>query len=220
MIQSVSGGVLQGDRLSVAISVAAGARARVGTQSAQRIYEMQANYATQHITISVEAGGLLDYVPHPAVAHAGARFHQEIEVRVAESGVAIVADAWCAGRVERGEWFAYEMLSGRLSARSGGRLLALDSWRSEPATLDPRGPGVLAAAPAWGTVWVVAPGVDTATIEEALWDTIEATGLRGGASTLPGGGGAVARVLADGYEPLMEDLIHLSSTVLRLRKSS
>lgn len=202
MIQSVSGGVLQGDRLSIEVSVAEGARVRVVTQSAQRIYEMQANYATQHITVSVDAGGVLEYLPHPAVAHAGARFHQEIEVEVARGGLAIITDGWCAGRVERGERFAYGMLSGRLTVRSAGRVLALDSWRNEPLAIDPCAPGVLGGADAWGSVWVIAPGRDAGAIAGALWEMLDAGRVHGGASPLPSGDGAAARITAGGYEAL------------------
>src|ERR1700730_19356800 len=46
-IITTSGCVLQGDRLDISITVGAGAMAHVPTQSATKIYQMDANFAAQ-----------------------------------------------------------------------------------------------------------------------------------------------------------------------------
>lgn len=88
LIQSVSGGILQGDRLGIEITVAGGAQAHVTTQSATQLYRMERNYATQRVR--VEPGAYLEFLPDYLIPYRGARFYQEIAVEVADGATLLL----------------------------------------------------------------------------------------------------------------------------------
>jgi urease accessory protein len=79
---SNAGGILQGDRCRIEIDLAPGAQAHLTTQSATRVHEMDANYATLAQTIRLGAGAYLEYIPHPVIPHRGARFAQETRIDI------------------------------------------------------------------------------------------------------------------------------------------
>ena len=64
-IISNAGGILQGDRNTISIEVGAHAQAHITTQSATKIHEMDANYASQIQEIVLHDGAYLEYLPIP-----------------------------------------------------------------------------------------------------------------------------------------------------------
>src|ERR1700688_2489183 len=68
ILQSASGAILGADRLLQKISVGAGASGHVTSQAAVAVHRMdEAITAEDHIALSVEAGGFLEYLPAPRV---------------------------------------------------------------------------------------------------------------------------------------------------------
>jgi len=62
-IISPSGGILQGDRYRIDISLSNHAYAHVTTQGATRIYKMEQDFGTQMINIDVDDGCYFEYIP-------------------------------------------------------------------------------------------------------------------------------------------------------------
>lgn len=196
-IQSVGGGILQGDRLHVEISVGPGARAHVTTQSAVKVYRMEADYATQHVHVSVDEGGYLEFISDPLIPYQGARFFNSVELSVAENATMIYADAVTPGRVASGESFEYELIHSRLVAcRPDGRPRAADTTVLEPAHYSPQRPGLLDRYAYLGSLLVLNEEVSSPVIASLLSDGLsQVADAWGGASALPGADGAFLRVL-------------------------
>ena len=196
ILASPSGGILQGDQLTIDIRVGSGARLRVGTQSATRLYRAPAGEARQVVRLEVEAGGYLEYLPDPFIPYAGSRFTSRTTAIVTSDAALIIGEAVAPGRAARGEILAFERFESTVEiTRPDGTLLATDAVildRREPM----RAVGALGRYVAVGTLLVIVSGFSPSILRDAGNDRGRpAVGV--GASTLPNDAGAWLRVLSD-----------------------
>jgi urease accessory protein len=193
-IVSPSGGVLQGDRLEVAVRVGAGARLRLDTPSAMRLYRMPDASAQQLISLVVEGDGYLEYLPEPTIPFAGSQFASRSRCQVAEGATLVLAEVVSAGRAARGEVHQFKQyLSVIEIARSDGVVVARDATELHPAdrlTL----PGRLGSFAAIGSLYVIHPSVEPRLLRDAVSET-SINGIQAGASRLPAQLGAWLKVL-------------------------
>lgn len=110
-ITNPAGGVLGGDRLEVGVDLAPGARATVLTQAANKAYG--GPEALQRTLVRVEVGAVLEYLPHHLIPYAGSDYRQETTFHLAPDAALLAWDGYAAGRVARGERFAFRRLRGR-----------------------------------------------------------------------------------------------------------
>jgi urease accessory protein len=196
MICSPAGGVLQGDRLRTDIRVEAGARLRLETQSATRIYGMPDAVATADIVLRVEAGAYLEYVPDPLIPYAAACYRQQSSWEVEDSATLVVGEVVAAGREARGERAAYRRIETDIEAqRPGGRVLFRDACRLVPTPHPdppPQGGRELSAI---GSLFVVSSSFRASAFDGLREDPALST-CRAGWSDLPSGAGAWFKVLA------------------------
>lgn len=197
ILASPAGGILQGDRITIDITVGPGARLRVGTQSATRLYRSPDRHARQVVRLEVEAGGYLEYVPDPYIPYAGSRFISGTTAIVAADASVIIGEVIAPGRAARGEVLAFERFESTVEiARPDGTLLATDA-----VILDRREPirvvGALGRYVAVGTLLVVHAGFPPSILRDAQ-DDRGGPVVSIGVSTLPNDAGAWLRVLADG----------------------
>lgn len=108
-IVSPSGGIIQGDRYRIDITLNNNTFAHVTTQGATRIYKMEKNYATQMVNIKVGEGSYLEYIPDQIIPFRNSRFYQEIELSVHEKATMVYSEMIVPGRVASGEKFDYDI---------------------------------------------------------------------------------------------------------------
>jgi len=127
-IISIGGGILQGDRYRIDISVAEGACAHVTSQSANRIHQMDANYASQHQTVTLESGAYLEYLPDFTIAYRDSRFINHSDIVIAEDATLLYGEMMLAGRKHHhaDERFGLDLLSVAVAVRrpDGRKLFA------------------------------------------------------------------------------------------------
>jgi urease accessory protein len=194
-LASPGGGVLQGDRLEVDISIEEGAQLNVGTTSATRVYAMPKGQAVSNTRIVVAGGAYAEFIPDPFIPYAGSRYTGRARHVVAEGGALLVAEVVGPGRQARGESLAYELFQSECEARRpDGRLLFRDTTRLCP-TEEMTSPGLLGRWRALGVLYAIAEGLDASVFEEAL-ASCESVQVTAGCSDLPNGAGAWFRVLA------------------------
>jgi urease accessory protein len=197
-LQQSGDGMVQGDRYRIDIHCAAGAAAHVTTQAATNVYGARENFATQLVNLRADAGAVLEYLPDPLVPFRGARLFQRTCVTAHPSSTVILGEVLLPGRVARGEAHAYDVVCAETELRTpDGRLRLADALRLNPARgEDPRSLGVLGAHDVVGTLFVVAAAVEPPVIVSLLREALDSDpGVLGGASELPDGCGAVARIL-------------------------
>ena len=102
-IISPSGGILQGDRYRIDITLDNNTFAHVTTQGATRIYKMEKNYASQIVNIKVGEGSYFEYIPDQIIPFRNSRFYQEVELNVHDNATMIYSEVIVPGRVASGE---------------------------------------------------------------------------------------------------------------------
>jgi urease accessory protein len=198
IVQSCSGGLYEGDRLAWTIGARPGAQAHVATQGATVAHAMPHGGEARHaVRIDAAAGSLVEYLPDPLILLAASRVRNRLEIVAEPGATVIVGDAFLAhDPAGRGRPFD-RLASETLLRRPGAGPFALDRFDVTGAFVE-QAWQLLVPHPckAMGSLWVCAPAPAeelTATLHRAL---NQVPGLHAGASELPDGSGAVARLLA------------------------
>ena len=136
VLVTTSGGVTDGDSLSMAIEVGPGAEAVGTTQAAEKIY--RAARASEHcamdIAVAVGAGGTLEWLPQETIVFEGARLKRRTVADVAPDGSLLACEMVVLGRAASGERFTSGLLLDAWSVRRGGKLAWTDALRVEGET--------------------------------------------------------------------------------------
>lgn len=190
-LMATGAGLVQGDRTTVDVTVRDSARALVTTQAATKVHRMDHGHATAATKLAVGAGARLEYLPDPAILHAGSRLHQSLTATVAEGATLIAADAIVSGRLAHGERHGYDAVVATMDIRAADGLPLV----RDRLILAPGGSAVVTGgADVIGSLIVVTPhaGAALAALREVC-----VPGVRWAASALPHGAGAWARYLTD-----------------------
>ncbi len=202
-----TGGLLQNDRHCIAVSVGAGARAHVTTQSATKVYTMPEGVAEQRVRLDVAAGGYLEYLPDPLIPYRDASLEQEVEIACEPGGALLFSDVITPGRVAMGESFRFRRISNRLTVRGqSGRPVYLEAFNLEPRAGDMTGIGVLGfggqqdadevSARTLGSMLIVCDGGRASSILDRVRRSLEPCAeVRVGASMLPDGSGVGVKMI-------------------------
>ena len=200
-IISVGGGILQGDRYKIDISVGPGACAYVTSQGANRIHRMDANYASQHQTVNVEAGGYLEYLPDFTIPYRGSRFINETELVVAPDATVLYGEMMMTGRKHHhaDERFGLDLLSVMASVRRpDGRQLFTEKVLIEKGDPTIDFTAVMRGFDAFANIMCLAPAPVCARIRERFTPHLPVEGeirAMSGVSRLPNEAGLMLRVV-------------------------
>ncbi len=135
-LHNISGGVLGGDSLSLAVKVSHDAYAQLTSTSATRLYRSQANRdsAIQTNTLSIEENGLLEYLPDPLIPFAESRYKQHTYIELSQNAGLFWWETVAPGRLAKGECFEYDVLEMSLKIAAQGKLIAIEHFKLEPAS--------------------------------------------------------------------------------------
>lgn len=199
-IISVGGGILQGDRYKIDISVGEGACAQVTSQSANRIHQMDANYASQHQTVRLEAEAYLEYLPDFTITYRGSRFINQTDVVVAADATLLYGEMVLAGRKHHhvDERFGFDLLSMAVSVRRpDGRKLFTEKFLVEKGDPTVDFAAVMRGFDAFANVMCVTPPEVATRIKERFATNFELESPRAisGVSRLPNAAGLMLRVV-------------------------
>jgi urease accessory protein len=133
-LHNLSGGILGGDQLAMAANIGPQASVQLTSTSATRLYRCrpQMPAASQTTTIQIQEGGLLEYLPDPLIPFAGARYHQDSTIELADDAGLFWWETIAPGRVARGELFAYDLLHLSTKITAHGKPLAIERFSLEP----------------------------------------------------------------------------------------
>lgn len=129
-----TGGIVQGDRLDTAVTVESGARCVLSTQSATKIYRMDDDQAEEATRLALRGDAVLEYLPDQIIPFAGSRFVRHTRVELDRESTLILTEVLAAGRVARGERFAFTQLGVELELWVGAELTLVDRSRSRLAS--------------------------------------------------------------------------------------
>lgn len=162
IIQSVSGGIFEGEKLRHQIRLREGARACVTTQGATVVHSMRGNwYADVQVAIGLDGMSYFEYRPHPLVLFPDSRLRQRVNVRLSQGAAVVLSDGFVSHDPTGGERsFAWLDSAVEVHCESG-RLIAADRISVDGSTAIDGPPGISGGVYAHGWVLAVAPSAMT-----------------------------------------------------------
>ena len=190
--QSSAGGLFDGDRLAIDVTVEAGAEVHLTTQASTIVHR---GTAAQDVRLEVGAGALFEYMPDPAILFPDATLNARLDIVLDDSARLILGDAFIAHDPD-GTGRRFGVLDNRTRITDAAATLrVLDRFRVTGDAWAEGAIGGLGNHAAQGTVMVLARSRPP--ITDALRAAVrDRPGLYAGASDLPGGAGAWVRLLA------------------------
>jgi len=184
-IISPSGGILQGDRYRIDISLSNHAYAHVTTQGATRIYKMEQDFGTQMINIDVDDGN--------------SRFYQIVNLKVHESATMIYSEMLVPGRVASGESFEYDICYIKTMAKNNvEKMRFIDIMKLEPNKENLESFGIMNTFEVIANVYILCKEKYVSDLKEKINTTmINKNKIYGGTSSFPHNNGLVVRILGN-----------------------
>ena len=196
---TTSGCVLQGDRLALDVSLGPGARAHVTTQSSTKIHSMDANYAMQTQSLTLDEGAYLEFLPDPLIPHRQARFASDTRITIDSSASLLCSEIVAPGRRHHhpDECFGVTLLSLATTAvRSDGKPLFSEKLLIEPLRNPMRQTGVMDGFEVFGNVILCTPPDNAERILARIDAGVDfEQGVAFGACRLPNDAGLIYKVL-------------------------
>lgn len=200
-IISPSGGILQGDRYRMDITLKKDGMAHLTTQGATRVYRMEKNFATQIVNITVDQGCYLEYIPDQIIPYRNSRFYQIANLNVHDDATLVYSEVVTPGRVAGGERFDYDICYMKTVAKNQkDRIRCYDVAILEPKKRSMSAFGILEKHDVFGTAYVLTGKDKVSELYEKISQEIETMAegsISGGASILPDNSGVIVRLLGN-----------------------
>ncbi|VFJ13805.1 urease accessory protein UreD [Candidatus Nitrosocosmicus franklandus] len=215
-IISPSGGILQGDRFRMDISLSNSAKSHVTTQSATRIYKMNKNFGTQIINLNVDKDCYLEYIPDQIIPFRDSRFYQVSNIKVHDEATCIYSEILTPGRVASNESFEYDICYMKVkSVNQYDKLRLIDIAKIEPKRENVKSFGILNNYDVLGSVYILTPKDKLNNIQSEILESLSKTkSVIGGCTKLPNENGVLVRMLGSFVEDI-RNLIYSIVGILR-----
>jgi urease accessory protein len=126
---NTAGGVAGGDRFDISIAVQEHSRLTVTTAAAEKVYRSPGLNAQLNITLRVDDGAHLAWLPQETILFDQARVARRIDVDLAETASLLLCEIVVFGRTAMGERMMQGHFSDRWRLRRGGRLVFAENVR-------------------------------------------------------------------------------------------
>jgi len=190
VLVTTSGGLVAGDRLSIAVDLAADATAHVTASAAEKIYRSTGATTRIEQSLSVASGAWLEYLPPETILFDGARLRRHTVVALAPNAGFLGGSIVVFGRRARGESFTHGLLNERLEVWRNNALAWGDALHIEgDVAAIMADPACFDAAAACATMVLAPPGEDPRRYIDGAREAQSrsaAEGLRAGATVVNG----------------------------------
>ncbi len=197
MLQSISGGVYEGECLALDFSVEAGACVHLTTQGATVVHSMrEGRVATQQVSIRAAQGSFVEYLPDPLALFPQAYFRSAVHITVGEGATVIGGEAFGLHDPDALARPFGSIFSETVFQRPDGRRCCVDRFEMTGREFVASLPPALRCYQTQGTFWVVSGHApeELGTILRTALDPLP--DIYAGASILPDNAGVWMRVLA------------------------
>jgi urease accessory protein len=120
------GGLVDGDAMSLNVTIGARACAFLSTQASTKVYRSP-HGTNVEMSADVRDDGLLIIVPDPVVCFAASRYRQVQQVDLTSRAGLVLVDWVTSGRRASGERWVFDEYSSRTTVRHSGRLVVHDA---------------------------------------------------------------------------------------------
>ncbi|MBV9668507.1 MAG: urease accessory protein UreD [Nitrososphaeraceae archaeon] len=196
-IISPSGGILQGDRYRMDITLKNKAYAHLTTQGATRIYRMEKNYATQMVNVDVDDGCYFEFVPDQIIPYRDSRFYQKVDLKIHENATMVYSEIIVPGRVASRESFEYDICYMKsLGRNQNNKLRFIDIAILEPKKNNLKLLGILGDFDVVGNMYILTKTKYVSDLNSEINSKLQQFAhISGGATILPGDSGLLIRML-------------------------
>ncbi len=162
-----AGGIVGGDRLSIAVQVEPNAQALLTNAAATKVYRSNGPEAQQLIHLQVASGACLEWLPQETIVFDGALYRQHLKVELAADATWIGWEITRLGRTARKERFASGEWRSQTEVWHNNHLIWVDpQWIQGGSTMIDSLHG-LAGCPVIGSLAFVGQSVSKALVEKA-----------------------------------------------------
>ncbi|MEY4696580.1 MAG: hypothetical protein RIT14_1008 [Pseudomonadota bacterium] len=158
---NTSGGLTGGDRLSYGVTLGAGCRAIATTQTAERAYRASADTARVRVSLTVGAGGWIDWLPQETILFDHSDLTRQTRIDLGPEAGCLALEAVVLGRAAMGETLRSLAFRDRREIWRGAHPLHVEPLALSGAALA-AGDAVLGGARAFASVVMIAPGAGDA----------------------------------------------------------
>lgn len=214
-IISPSGGILQGDRYRMDITLRNNALAHITTQGATRVYRMEKNFATQIVNIDVGEDCYFEYIPDQIIPYVDSRFYQIANIKVHDNATMLYSEIMTPGRVARGELFNYDICYMKAIGRNQkDDLRFVDVAILEPKKRSMKAFGVMENYDTVGSMYVLTPRKYVHELNAEINSALSGFSpkLYAGATILPNDSGVIVRMLGDTFSTLRSAVFEVVRT--------
>ena len=207
-IMSPSGGILQGDRYRMDISLANNAVSHITTQGATRIYKMNSNYATQLININVGKNCYLEFIPDQIIPFRNSRYYQKVSLNVDPSATLIYSEIIVPGRVAMGELFSYDLCYLKTIAQNTEKKIKfIDNCMLKPKNQNMNTLGMFGNHTVLASVYILTKNEHIQILNKKINSIIKNNDeVSGGSTILPNNSGLLVRLMCNSSEIIKTEI--------------
>lgn len=197
-LQSLSGGIYEHERLTLALASEPGTQAHVTTPASTIVHSMETGSAELTVSIDAQDDTLIEYLPDPLILFPRARLSSVVTVRRHEDATVIFADSFLTHDPE-GKGRPFDYLDSRLDVEDlDGRLLVRDRFVLTGKMFRARRSTGRGGYAALATLVVLLPGGRLGPLLDAFRAALDPLPeTYAGASALPNDCGLRARILTE-----------------------
>ena len=207
-IMSPSGGILQGDRYRMDISLANNAVSHITTQGATRIYKMNSNYATQLININIGKDCYLEFIPDQIIPFRNSRYYQKVSLNVDPSATLIYSEIIVPGRVAMGELFSYDLCYLKtIGQNTEKNIKFVDNCMLKPKNQNMNTLGMFGNHTVLASVYILTKNENALILNKKINSIIKNNDeVSGGSTILPNNSGLVVRLMCNSSEIIKTEI--------------
>lgn len=205
-IISPSGGILQGDRYKIDVTLKNNAISHITTQGATRIYSMNSNFASQITNITVDDNCYLEYIPDQIIPYQNSRYYQKVNLNIHDEATMIYSEVLTPGRMAMNEYFDYDVCYLRTYCKNQEeKFRCLENMKIEPKNQNLNSDGILGKNKIVGTVYILTKKDHITELENMINTNLEKLEeVSIGTSILPNESGIIVKILGDNTENIFK----------------
>jgi urease accessory protein len=218
-IMSSAGGILEGDNIKIEIAAGNNTSSHITTQSATKVYKMQAGYASQEVDIVVGDHSYLEFMPGEIIPYKSSRFFQKLSLKIGSMSTVLYSDVVTAGRIASGEIFEFDSCYLRtLCVDERNNIIFLDPMNLEPTHYSREELCTLFGNKTiLSTIYVITKSIKYDRLENEITKVINyLRPVYCGYSALPHKGGAVVRMVSNSIDHIRMLNISIADSVKSL----
>lgn len=215
-IISPSGGILQGDRYKIDVTLKNNAISHITTQGATRIYSMNSNFASQITNITVDDNCYLEYIPDQIIPYQNSRYYQKVNLNIHDEATMIYSEVLTPGRMAMNEYFDYDVCYLRTYCKNQEeKFRCLENMKIEPKNQNLNSDGILGKNKIVGTVYILTKKDHITELENMINTNLEKLEeVSIGTSILPNESGIIVKIIGNNTE----DIFELIYSVLKITR--